>query len=100
VSSADIPQPAGRSPGWFANRPLAVKFGILIGVTLLTFGGLLTAVLIGNAGVRTSAQESKVFNDAESLVLQLDTRSSELKVDGFKTLVRPQPALRESRPFH
>ena len=92
MSSADIPQPAGRSPGWFANRPLAVKFGILIGVTLLTFGGLLTAVLIGNAGVRTSAQESKVFNDAESLVLQLDTRSSELKVDGFKTLVRPQPA--------
>jgi methyl-accepting chemotaxis protein len=92
VSSADIPQPAGRSPGWFANRPLAVKFGILIGVTVLAFGGLLTAVLIGNAGIRSAQQDVTAYDKAQALVLQLDTRSSELKVDGFKTLVRPKPA--------
>jgi methyl-accepting chemotaxis protein len=82
---------AGRPPGWFANRPLAQKFGALIAVVVLAFGLLLSAVLIGNADISTANEDLANLNHAESLVLQLDTRASELKVDGYKTLVRPDP---------
>ena len=82
---------AGRPPGWFANRPLAQKFGALIAVVVLAFGLLLSAVLIGNADISTANKDLANLNHAESLVLQLDTRASELKVDGYKTLVRPDP---------
>jgi hypothetical protein len=51
VTSTAAPPTAARA-GWFANRPLAVKFGVLIGVVVLAFGGLLTAVLVGNSAVR------------------------------------------------
>ncbi|WP_232797165.1 methyl-accepting chemotaxis protein [Blastococcus atacamensis] len=83
---------ASRRAGWFADRPLAVKFGILVGVVVLAFGGLLSAVLLGDASVHEANEELRHLNEAEELVLQLDTRASELKVDGFKTIVRPDPA--------
>src|SRR5215212_1930975 len=82
---------AGRPPGWFANRPLAQKFGALIAVVVLAFGLLLAAVLIGNTDISAANEELANLNTAEKLVLQLDTRASELKVDGYKTLVRPDP---------
>ncbi|MCW2579568.1 MAG: Methyl-accepting chemotaxis protein [Blastococcus sp.] len=81
-----------RRAGWFANRPLAVKFAILVGVVVLALGGLLTSVLIGNARVREANADLQHVNEAEELVLQLDTRASELKVDGFKTIVRDDPS--------
>ncbi|MET0763816.1 MAG: methyl-accepting chemotaxis protein, partial [Blastococcus sp.] len=91
--NSTAPSPAApRRAGWFANRPLAVKFAILIGVVVLAFGGVLGSMLIGNATVREASAELARLNQAEKLVLQLDTRASELKVDGFKTLVREDPA--------
>ncbi|WP_236828473.1 methyl-accepting chemotaxis protein [Blastococcus sp. MG754426] len=80
-----------RRAGWFADRRLATKFGILIAVVVTAFAGLLSAVLVGNASVRDANTELAHLNAAEKLVLQLDTRASELKVDGFKTLVRVDP---------
>ncbi|MGY2076311.1 methyl-accepting chemotaxis protein [Blastococcus sp. SYSU DS0828] len=89
---APLPSPGTRRrAGWFADRPLAVKFGILIGVVVTAFAGLLSAVLVGNATVHDANAELQRLNEAEELVLQLDTRASELKVDGFKTLVREDP---------
>ncbi|MDT0274474.1 methyl-accepting chemotaxis protein [Blastococcus goldschmidtiae] len=90
-ASPSSPGP-GRRAGWFADRPLAVKFGILLGVVLLAFGGLITAVLVGSVSVRDANTRLDNLNEAEELVLQLDTRASELKVDGFKTIVRDDPA--------
>src|SRR5919202_1462032 len=82
----------GRSPGWFANRPLAQKFGALIAVVVSALGLLLGAVLVGNGDVSAANRTLADLNHAQVLVLQLDTRASELKVDGYKTLVRPDPA--------
>jgi methyl-accepting chemotaxis protein len=87
---ASVPADAPRS-GWFANRPLAVKFGILVGTTVVSLGSVLGAVLIGDAAKQDASSELSNLNRAQSLVLQLDTRASELKVDGFKALVRPEP---------
>ena len=42
--------------------------------------------------MRDATDEVQHLADAETLVLQLDTRASELKVDGFKALVRDVPA--------
>src|SRR4051794_13061571 len=92
MPSPTAPSSPGRSPGWFANRPLAVKFGILVAVLVLAFAGLLTAVLIGDAQKETASAQLADLNTAQALVLQIDTRASELKVDGYKALVRPVPA--------
>ncbi|MGY1682799.1 methyl-accepting chemotaxis protein [Geodermatophilus sp. SYSU D01176] len=89
--SLSTPPVAGRSGGWFADRPLAVKFGILVGIVVLAFGGLIGTMLNGNAGVRAAQERLATLTHAQSLVLQLDTRASELKVDGFKAIVRPDP---------
>ncbi|TFV87969.1 methyl-accepting chemotaxis protein [Blastococcus sp. CT_GayMR16] len=87
------PSPAAqRRSGWFANRPLAVKFGVLVAAVALAFGGVLGSMLIGNAAVHDANAELAHLNQAEKLVLQLDTRASELKVDGFKTITRDNPS--------
>ena len=86
------PPSLGRSGGWFADRPLPVKFGALVGVTVLAFGGLVGSVLAGNGTVREADEEMTGLAHAEALVLQLDTRASELKVDAFRALVREVPA--------
>ncbi|MGY1744706.1 methyl-accepting chemotaxis protein [Blastococcus sp. SYSU D00695] len=90
-TAAHRPSP-GRSAGWFADRPLVVKFGVLVAAVVLALGGLLTVVLAGNGTVREATDRLQDLADAETLVLQLDTRASELKVDGFKALVRDVPA--------
>ncbi|SDO02446.1 methyl-accepting chemotaxis protein [Geodermatophilus sp. DSM 45219] len=85
------PPTAGRS-GWFADRPLSVKFGALAGVSVLAFGGLVGSVLVGNSAAREADQDMTALVHAQGLVLQLDTRASELKVDAFRALVREVPA--------
>jgi methyl-accepting chemotaxis protein len=90
--SATPPSPPPQRSGWFADRPLAVKFGVLLGSVVLACGGITGSVVIGNATVRDASSELAHLNHAQELVLQLDTRASELKVDGFKALVREDPA--------
>jgi methyl-accepting chemotaxis protein len=85
---AALPRPRGHR---FADRSLTAKFGALITVVVLALGGLLASLLVSNAQVRTATETSRRLNDAQALVLQLDTRASELKVDGFKALVREDP---------
>jgi len=92
MSSTAIRPGSGRPPGWFANRPLTQKFGALIVVVVLALAGLLTSVLIGNGQVKEASTQLANLSDAQALVLQIDTRASELKVDGYKALVRPVPA--------
>jgi hypothetical protein len=82
---------AGRRAGWFADRPLSVKFGILLAVVVLACGGILVSMMVGNSSVRSATVELGRLEHAQELVLQLDTRASELKVVGFKALVRPNP---------
>jgi hypothetical protein len=76
---------------WFAGRRLAVKFGALLAVVVLAFGALLASTLTSNETVRSTSATRSAVADAEALVLQLDTRASELKVDGLKALVGPDP---------
>src|SRR5687767_13113105 len=57
VTSSALPRAGTKRAGWFANRPLAVKFGILVGVVLLAFGNVLVSVLAGNASVREANEE-------------------------------------------
>jgi methyl-accepting chemotaxis protein len=49
-------------------------------------------MIVGNAAVTAASDEVRHLNQAEKLVLQLDTRASELKVDGFKAIVREDPS--------
>jgi methyl-accepting chemotaxis protein len=81
-----------RQAGWFVNRPLSVKFGILVGTVVVSCGAVLGSVMIGDAAKTSASADLGHLNQAEALVLQLDTRASELKVDGFKALVRPNPS--------
>jgi len=81
-----------RRPGWFADRRLAVKFGLLVAVVVLALGALLTTLVASNAAVSAAHEDSGHLDDAEDLVLQLDTRASEFKVDAFRALVSPTPA--------
>ncbi|MCF6745805.1 methyl-accepting chemotaxis protein [Blastococcus sp. KM273128] len=85
--------PVGRRrAGWFADRSLGTKFGILIAVVVTAFAVLVAAVHAGSSRVHDADVELAELNRAEKLVLQLDTRASELKVDGFKAVTRPDPA--------
>jgi len=84
-----------RSPtpaGWFADRTLGAKFALLVGVVVLAFAALLTTLVTSNADVRQTEHEAAALAEAQELVLQLDTRASEFKVDALRALVRPDPA--------
>jgi methyl-accepting chemotaxis protein len=91
VSTTSLSLSAAGRAGWFANRPLSVKFGILVGTVVLGCGGVVGAMLVGNNTVKEVEARSGQLNLAEAMVLQLDTRASELKVDGYKALVRTDP---------
>jgi methyl-accepting chemotaxis protein len=82
---------AGPRASWFADRSLAVKFGSLIAIVVLAFGGVVASIMIGNSEVREVSGRLTDIEHAHALVLQLDTRASELKVDGFKAMVRETP---------
>jgi methyl-accepting chemotaxis protein len=89
-TAASPPPPA--STGWFADRPLGVKFGVMIGGVVVAFGGLVASTMVSNADIRAATDELADIEHAYGLVLQIDTRASELKVDGYKAAVRPDPA--------
>lgn len=78
--------------GRFTGRGLAVKFGAVLLTVVVAFAGLYAAVLAGSSRVVAASEELATYHRAETLVLQLDTRASELKVDGFKAIVRTDPA--------
>src|SRR3712207_2445496 len=86
-----IPSPKG---SWFADRPLAVKFGVMVGVVGLAFAGVATTVVAGHSEPRAASEELARLEPAYVLVLQLDARASELEVDGVKALVRLHPTQR------
>src|SRR5215204_1917848 len=92
VSVSSTTPSAGPRASWFADRSLAMKFGSLLGVVVLGLSGVLVAMIVGNASVRAANDGLDRINEAEKLVLQLDTRASELKVDGFKAIVRDDPS--------
>ncbi|WP_349642949.1 methyl-accepting chemotaxis protein [Blastococcus sp. CCUG 61487] len=69
-----------------------MKFGVLVGAVLVSLAGVVASLLVGNAGVRDADHRLMDLEHAQALVLQLDTRASELKVDGFKAITRPDPA--------
>ncbi|KQW45967.1 chemotaxis protein [Nocardioides sp. Root1257] len=66
-------------------------------ITVITCIGLGSAVLValvawvGAGAVSHDAERTRTHDDARSLVQQLDTRSSELKVDGFKAVTLDDP---------
>ena len=76
---------------WFADRTLGAKFAVLVGVVVIAFVAVLTTLMASNAAVRQAADERTALSEAEALVLQLDTRASEFKVDAFRALVRSDP---------
>jgi methyl-accepting chemotaxis protein len=71
---------------------LALRLTSLTGVAVLAFSGMVAAALSGASAVDRATQRLQDVQRAESLVLQLDTRASELKVDGYKALLRDDPA--------
>ncbi|MFP5370692.1 MAG: hypothetical protein ACLGI3_08080, partial [Actinomycetes bacterium] len=86
-------QTRSQSPArWIADRPLVVKFGVLLAAVFLSCAGVLGSMLVGNAAAQERSTQLSRLNEAEVLVLQLDTRASELRVDGTMALVRPAPA--------
>jgi methyl-accepting chemotaxis protein len=68
------------------------KLGVLGGV------GFLAATVSGGAGLLAVREYSALSSElasatsAQQLIRELDTRASELKVDGYKAVVRPDPA--------
>ena len=83
---------ARRRGGWFTDRSLLAKLATLVGVVVLAFGALVVSVVQANAKIYGEIDQLTVLSQANTLVRQLDTRASEMKVDGYKTLVRPDPA--------
>jgi methyl-accepting chemotaxis protein len=69
-----------------------VKFGSLLAIVTVAAGVIIASVLMSTAGVRETNTRLTDLWRAENLVLQLDTRASELKVDGYKAAVRQVPA--------
>ncbi|MGY1838725.1 MULTISPECIES: methyl-accepting chemotaxis protein [unclassified Modestobacter] len=89
AATRTAPSP-GRA-GWFADLRLATRFGVLLGVVAVAFAALLTTTLVAHGTVRDQSRTEAAFSDAQALVLQLDTRASELKVDALKALVSENP---------
>src|SRR5688500_20406000 len=92
MSTSSLPRAGTKRAGWFANRPLSVKFGILVGVVLIAFGSVLLSVLNGNGPARDANTELEHVATAAQLGLQLDTRASQPKGDGYEALGRADPA--------
>ena len=90
-STAQITSSPRRQRRWFADRSLRAKFGVLIAVVVLAFASLVAATVAETVNIRFASQQVTDLIDARALVFQIDTRASELKVDGYKTLVRQDP---------
>jgi methyl-accepting chemotaxis protein len=70
---------------------VAQKLTLLAGLGLLATVAVAAVSIAGAARVRTVRADDAKADTAEKLVLRLDTRASELKVDGYKAIVRPHP---------
>ena len=57
VSTASLASPPSTRAGWFADRPLAVKFGLLIAAVVVALGGLLGSELLGGKRVHEAELE-------------------------------------------
>jgi methyl-accepting chemotaxis protein len=68
------------------------KLLLLAGLGLLATVAVSVVSIAGVAGVRKARADDATAAAAERIVLRLDTRASELKVDGYKAIVRPHPA--------
>ncbi len=75
-----------------ANTSVTAKVGALAGTALLTTAVLGGVVAAQVAQVDSLRESLRADHAAAGLVLQLDTRASELKVDAYKALVRKDPA--------
>uniref|UniRef100_UPI001D007BC7 hypothetical protein n=1 Tax=Georgenia satyanarayanai TaxID=860221 RepID=UPI001D007BC7 len=75
----------------FADTRIGTKFTVLVGVVVLSLGGLLTATVVGNASVERASARVALEEHLQESVLLLDTRASELKVSAYMVLVRDDP---------
>ncbi|MCM3661942.1 methyl-accepting chemotaxis protein [Georgenia satyanarayanai] len=75
----------------FADTQIGTKFVLLVGVVLLSLGGLLTATVVGNGSVERASARVALEERIQESVLLLDTRASELKVSAYMVLVRDDP---------
>ncbi len=82
---------AGRRAGWFGNLSMSAKFAVLGAALGLSATGIVGAAFTSSLRSADVGDELAVLNEANALVLQLDTRASELKVDAYSSLVRPDP---------
>jgi len=73
---------------WTVGRKLAALTGTAVGVAVC----LTSVTLWGLAAIATAEEDAEDASAAQRLVLRLDTRASELKVDALKALVAPDPA--------
>ena len=90
MASTRRPVP-GQSSSPLSGMSIATKLTALSVSTVLAFGALVATTLVGSSALRAASAELAELHRAESLVQQLDTRASELKVDAFKAMVRPDP---------
>jgi len=84
---------AGRRPRetWFGNRSLSTKIAILAVGIMLSMGGVLAAATISNAQVDEAGQQLATLHEANSIVLRLDTRASELRIDAYASVTSADP---------
>ncbi|PYG01051.1 methyl-accepting chemotaxis protein [Georgenia satyanarayanai] len=83
--------PTPRRRRRFADTRIGTKFAVLVGVVVLSLGGLLTATVVGNASVERASARVALEERIQESVLLLDTRASELKVSAYMVLVRDDP---------
>ncbi|WP_235928213.1 methyl-accepting chemotaxis protein [Goekera deserti] len=86
-----ITSPAAGRAGWFADRSLSAKFGVLAASIAVSATGIVGASTWASSTSVDVGDELSRLHAANSLVLQLDTRASELKVDAYASLANPEP---------
>ncbi len=87
VSVPAVPRPRQRRRR-FADAPIGMKFGLLVGVVVVALGSLVGAMVAGNASVHRASERVALEEEVQESVLLLDTRASELKVSAYMVLVR------------
>ncbi|RKS80193.1 methyl-accepting chemotaxis protein [Motilibacter peucedani] len=67
------------------------KLAALAGAGLLSTVAVGSVAISGANGIRSEQDKLNDVRDVRALVLRLDTRASELKVDAYKALLAPKP---------
>ncbi|NHC46460.1 methyl-accepting chemotaxis protein, partial [Motilibacter aurantiacus] len=81
------------------NRPTAsigAKLAAVAGVGVLATVTVGAVAVLGAERIDDEQTTLSAIRDARANVLRLDTRASELKVDAYKAMVRPDPAAQKS----